>query len=173
MNVDKIPKYGVVARSQHGHKSPKYWVTMSASIQENYQFLGWLIVNIQKSLSVSYMDNLNGNIIRDTHRIELWSQIPFESDILNVIRRDQVNSVVETWLNNSLIYMEFSIKRKTPSYLVIVTKRIIIPGDWPKPRDSTIFCRYVIRGESEESNRNFKFVADFVFRWWHIRTQGG
>ena len=42
-----------------------------------------------KSRSVSYMDNRNGKRRRDTHHIELWSRSPFESDILNILRRDQ------------------------------------------------------------------------------------
>ena len=48
MKVDKISRYGIVERLQHGHKSPKYWVNMSASIQQNYQFPKWIIVQIQK-----------------------------------------------------------------------------------------------------------------------------
>ena len=41
------------------------------------------------SRSVSYMDNCNGRRRRDTHHIELLSRSPFESDILNMLRRDQ------------------------------------------------------------------------------------
>ena len=85
----------------------------------------------------------------------------------------QVNSVVKTWVNESLSYMDFSIKRKTPCYRVTVTKRVSIPGDWTKPRYKTIVCMYAIRDESEELNRNCKFVADAVFRWWHLRTHKG
>ena len=48
MKVDKLSRYGIVARSQHGQQSPKYWVTMSASIQQNNQFPKWIIMNIQK-----------------------------------------------------------------------------------------------------------------------------
>ena len=48
MKVDKIYRYGIVARLQHGHQIPKYWVTMSESIQQNDQFPEWIIVNIQK-----------------------------------------------------------------------------------------------------------------------------
>ena len=38
----------MVSRLQHVQQSPKYWVTISASIQQNYQFTEWIIVNIQK-----------------------------------------------------------------------------------------------------------------------------
>ena len=48
MKVDKISRYGIVARSQHGQKIPKYWVTISESIQQRNQFPEWIIVNIQK-----------------------------------------------------------------------------------------------------------------------------
>ena len=91
----------------------------------------------------------------------------------NVIRRDWVNSLAETWVNESLSYLDFFIKSKTPSYRVTVTKRVSIPGDWPKPQDRTIVRRYVIRDESEESHRNCKFVANSVFWWGHLHTQKG
>ena len=126
-----------------------------------------------KSWSVSFMDNRNGKRRSNTHRTELKSRGPFESEILNVLRRDWVNSVVETWVNESLSYLEFYIKRKTPSYRFTVTKWVSIPGDWPKPRDKTIVCRYVIRDEPEDSNWNCKFTANAVFRWWYILTQKG
>ena len=48
MKVDKISRYGIVTRSQHLQKSPKYWVTMSEIIQQNDQFTECIIVNIQK-----------------------------------------------------------------------------------------------------------------------------
>ena len=64
---------------------------------------------------------------------------------------EKIHSVFETWVNESLSCLEFSIKRKIPSYLVTVTKRVSISVDRPKPWDSKIFCRYVIRDESEES----------------------
>ena len=48
MKVDKIYRYGIVARLEHGHKSPKHWMTMSESIQQNDQFPEWIIMNIQK-----------------------------------------------------------------------------------------------------------------------------
>ena len=99
--------------------------------------------------SVSYMDNRNSTRRRETHRIELWSRSPFESELLNVLIRDRVNSLVETRVNKSLSYLYFSIKIKTSSYWVTVTKLVIIPWDWPKPRDMTIVYRYVIRDESE------------------------
>ena len=203
MIIDKLYRYGIVSRSKNGQKISKYWVTISASIQQNDQFLEWIIVNIQapctgliqnlvsfslrdnqnesrkslqvwyifkivkwwakpqvlgdhvskyteersvsgmdnrehtKSRSVSYMSNSNDKRRKDTHCIELWNQSPFESDILNVLRRNRVNSVVETWVNESLSYLDFSIKRKIPSYPVTVTKRVSIPGDWPKPWDRT------------------------------------
>ena len=86
---------------------------------------------------------------------------------------EQVISVVETWVNESLSYLDFYIKRKTHSYRVTVTKRVSIPGYWPKPWYRKIICRYVIRDESEEYNCNCKFVANFVIWWWHIRTQEG
>ena len=82
----------------------------------------------------------------------------------------QVNSVVETWVNKSLSYLEFSIKRETLYYWVTVTKRVLIPGEWPKTQKRTIVCRYVIVDESEESNQNCKFVADVLFGWWHLCT---
>ena len=126
-----------------------------------------------KNQSVSYMVHRNVKRRRETHRIELWSKSPFESDILNALRRDLVNSVVEIRVNESLSYMDISIKWKTPSFRVTVKKWVSIPGDWPKYRDRTLFCRYVIRDESEESNRNYKFIANVVFVWWHIRTQEG
>ena len=85
----------------------------------------------------------------------------------------RVNSVVETWVNESLNYLEFSIKSKTPSYRVTVTKWVSIPGDWPKPRDRTIVFRYIIRYEPEESNRNCKFVDNSIFGWLHLSTQKG
>ena len=47
MKVDKLSRYGIVARSQHGKQSPKYWVTMSENIQQKYQFLERITVNIQ------------------------------------------------------------------------------------------------------------------------------
>ena len=70
MKVDKLSRYGIVTRSQNGQQIPKYWVTMSVSIQQNYQFLEWIITNIQKSISF-YMDNRNSNRRRNTHRNEL------------------------------------------------------------------------------------------------------
>ena len=48
MKVDNISRYGIVARLQHGQKITKYWVLVSASIQQNDQFPEWTIVNIQK-----------------------------------------------------------------------------------------------------------------------------
>ena len=48
MKFDKLYRYGIVARSKHGQQSPKYWVTMSASIQQTDQFPGWIIVSIKK-----------------------------------------------------------------------------------------------------------------------------
>ena len=48
MIVDKISRYRIVARLQHGQKIPNYWVTMSESIQQNDSFLECIIVNIQK-----------------------------------------------------------------------------------------------------------------------------
>ena len=48
MKVDKISRYGIVSRSQNCQKIPKYWGTMSESIQQNDQFPEWIIVNIQK-----------------------------------------------------------------------------------------------------------------------------
>ena len=101
-----------------------------------------------KSRSVFNMNNRNSKRRQDTHRIELWIPSTFESDILNVLRRDQVDSAVETWVNESLSYLDFSIKSKTLSYLVTVKKRVIIPEDWPKPQDRTIVCRYAIKDES-------------------------
>ena len=71
MKVDKISRYRIVARLQHVQQSLKYWVTMSEIIQQNDQFPEWTIVNIQKSRSVSYMDNRNGKRRRYTHHIEL------------------------------------------------------------------------------------------------------
>ena len=47
MKVDKIYRYGIVARSQEGQKIPNCRVTVSASIQQNHQFPEWIIVNIQ------------------------------------------------------------------------------------------------------------------------------
>ena len=41
----------------------------------------------------------------------------------------RVNSMVETLVNDSLSYLGFSIKNKTPSYLVTVTKRVSITRD--------------------------------------------
>ena len=81
--------------------------------------------------------------------------------------------MVEIWVNESLSYLEFSIKIKTPSYRVTIPKWVSITGNWPKPRDRTIVCRYTIRDESKQSNRNCKFVANDVFRWLHLRTQKG
>ena len=117
------------------------------------------------------MDIWNFKRRRDTHRIELWSKSIFVSDILNVLRMDWVTLVVETWVNESLSYLEFTIKGKTPYYWNTFTKRVSIPRDWPKPGDRIIVHRYIIRDESEESNRNCKFLANAVFGWWHIRTQ--
>ena len=74
----------------------------------------------------------------------------------------RVDSVVETLVNESLSYLDFNIKNKTPSYLVTVTKRVSIPGDSPKPQDRTIVFRYISRDESEESNFNFEYIADVV-----------
>ena len=48
MKVDKISRYGIVAILNHDQQIPKYWVTMSASIKQNYQSPEWIIVNIQK-----------------------------------------------------------------------------------------------------------------------------
>ena len=48
MKVDKLYSYGIVSRLQHGQKIPKYWVTISESIQQRNQFPEWIIVNIQK-----------------------------------------------------------------------------------------------------------------------------
>ena len=48
MKVDRISRCGIVARSQHGQKSPNYWVTMPESIQQNNQFPEWIIANIKK-----------------------------------------------------------------------------------------------------------------------------
>ena len=118
----------------------KYTTEKSVSVMDNREHTN--------SRCVSYMDNRNIKRIRETYRIELWSWSPFESEILNVLRREQVNSVVETWVNESPNYLDFSINRKTPSYQVTVTKRVSITGDWPKTRDRTIVCRYVIRDES-------------------------
>ena len=64
--------------------------------------------------SVPYMDNWTGKRRSDNHCIELWSRSPFESEILNVLRMNQVNSLVETWVNDSLSYLEFYIKVKHP-----------------------------------------------------------
>ena len=76
---------------------------------------------------------------------------------------DQVHSVVETCVNESLRYLDFPIKSKAPSYRATVTKRVSIPGDFPKPRDRKIVLRYIIRDKSENSNQNCKFVANVVF----------
>ena len=48
MKVDKLSRYEIAARWQHVHQSPKYWVTMTARIQQNDKFTEWIIVNIQK-----------------------------------------------------------------------------------------------------------------------------
>ena len=48
MKVDKLSRYGIVERLQHGQQSPKYWVTMSSSIHQINHFTEWIIVNIQK-----------------------------------------------------------------------------------------------------------------------------
>ena len=48
MKVDKFSRHGIAAISQHGQQSPKYLVTMSASIQQNDQIPEWITVNIQK-----------------------------------------------------------------------------------------------------------------------------
>ena len=48
MKVNTLSRNGIVARSQHGQKSSKYWVTMSASIQQNNHFLVWIIMNIHR-----------------------------------------------------------------------------------------------------------------------------
>ena len=49
MKVDKLSRYVIFARLQHGQKIPKYWVTMSASIQQNGKFIECIIENIQRS----------------------------------------------------------------------------------------------------------------------------
>ena len=48
MKFDKLSRFGIFARSQHGQKIPKYWVIMSVSIQLNNHFPEWIIVNIKK-----------------------------------------------------------------------------------------------------------------------------
>ena len=83
--------------------------------------------------------------------------------ILNVLRRDRVNSVVKAIVNESPSYLKNPIRMKTTSYRVTVTKRITIPEDLPKPINRTIVYRYGIGDESDESNHNCKFVANVVF----------
>ena len=85
MKVDKISRYWIVARLQHGHQSLKYWVTISASIQHNNKCMEWIIVNIQapcigliqKSVSFSLQYNRNESRqafqVLDSCKIATWS----------------------------------------------------------------------------------------------------
>ena len=84
-----------------GYHVRNYRTEQSVSGMDNYEHT--------KIRSVSYMDNRNSKRRRDTNHIELWSWSPSESDILNILRRDQVNSVVETWQKNSMSYLDLMI----------------------------------------------------------------
>ena len=123
-------------------------------------------------INISMFPNITTTKIIHVYRCEITKcelflpeHLPSGATTINMRWCYQVNSVVETWVNESLSYLDFSIKGETPFYRVTVTKRVIIPIDWPKPRDRTIVCRYVIMNESEESNRNCKFLDNVVFGW--------
>ena len=49
MKADKLSRYGIFARPQHGKQSPKYWLTVSGNIKQNDQFPEWIIVKIEKA----------------------------------------------------------------------------------------------------------------------------